>query len=142
MGNRDTDAKFSDLLRRYEGAERSPHYLAFFYCFNRQLYFEAHEVLEALWLNTSGPNYGFYRGLIQLAGAFVHVQKRRRAPALALLRLARKNLKRYDAVHEGLEVADVLEMIGAWEDRIRECPAGHEAELLRVPPALGVPVSS
>jgi predicted metal-dependent hydrolase len=141
MGKRDTDAKFSHLLRRYEGAGRAPHYLAFFDCFNRQLYFDAHEVLEALWLNAPGPNHGFYKGLLQIAGAFVHVQKRRKGPALALLRLARKNLERYNAVHEGLGVGDVLGLIGAWEARIRECPIGREAELLRVPPALAVPVS-
>ncbi len=110
--------KFALLLSRYENAGRPPQYLAFFDCFNRQLYFEAHEVLEVLWLQSPGDNYAFYKGLIQLAGAFVHVQKGRKAPALALLRLAEQNLERYPATHEGLDVAAVLRVLCAWRDKV------------------------
>ena len=38
------------------------------------------------------PNDGFYKGLIQLAGAFVHLQKDRLRPAASLFRLAQKYL--------------------------------------------------
>ena len=89
-----------------------PRYLAFFECFARQRFFEAHEVLEALWLpQRQGPNGVFYKGLIQLAGAFVHWQKNRPAPAMALLKLAKTNLRKYPATHEGLSVNGVLDLI-------------------------------
>ena len=91
------------------------HYLGFFHCFNQQLFFEAHEVLEELWLpQRRGPRDLFYKGLIQLAGAFVHVQKDRRQPALALLSLARGNLQRYPDIYESLNLPRVLKMIDAW----------------------------
>ena len=32
--------------------ERHPYYLAFFRCWNEQRYYEAHDVLEQLWLKT------------------------------------------------------------------------------------------
>jgi predicted metal-dependent hydrolase len=90
-------------------------YVSFFECFNRQHFFEAHEVLEALWLpQRQGPNGLFYKGLIQLAGAFVHLQKNRLGPAAALFALAQTNLQKYPATHEGLAVASVLAMIEDW----------------------------
>src|ERR1019366_7026896 len=86
-----------------------PQYVSFFECFNRQRFFEAHEVLEALWLpQRQGPNGLFYKGLIQLAGAFVHLQKNRLGPAVALFALAQTNLQKYPANHEGLQGEDGL----------------------------------
>jgi predicted metal-dependent hydrolase len=92
-----------------------PRYLGYFECFNRQRFFEAHEVLEALWLpQRQGPNGSFYKGLIQLAGAFVHWQKNRPGPAAALFELARTNLRKYPATHESLRVKAVLVMTDEW----------------------------
>jgi len=92
-----------------------PHYAGWFACFNRGEYYEAHDVLEALWLRErGGPNDLYYKGLIQLAGAFVHLQKNRLKPADALFRLAETNLGRYAPFHERLDVAGVLAWIGEW----------------------------
>jgi predicted metal-dependent hydrolase len=109
--------RIKQLLEPLAGArgELDAHYLAYFECFNRQLYYEAHEVLEELWLGErSGPNGLFYQGLIQLAGAFVHLQKQRFGPADALFRLAQNNLRLYLGVHQQLDVAHVLELINGW----------------------------
>ena len=100
-----------------------PHYLGYFECFNRQRFFEAHEVLEALWLpQREGPNGSFYKGLIQLAGAFVHWQKNRPGPAVALFKLAQTNLRKYPANHEGLNVENVLVMTDKWLSQLMACP--------------------
>lgn len=97
-----------------------PRYLKYFECFNRQLFFEAHEVLEGLWQSRrEGPNGTFYKGLIQLAGAFVHLQKNRPGPAAALFELARRNLRGFPATHEGLEIKGVLVMIEDWLRRLK-----------------------
>jgi predicted metal-dependent hydrolase len=95
--------------------EYDPRYRSYFECFNQQRFFEAHEVLEGLWLpQRQGPNGSFYKGLIQLAGAFVHWQKNRPGPAAALFTLARTNLQKYPATHDGLDVQAVLRMIDEW----------------------------
>lgn len=92
-----------------------PHYAGWFACFNRGEYYEAHDVLEALWLRERGKaNDLFYKGLIQLAGAFVHLQKGRLKPADALFRLAETNLGRFAPLHERLDVAEVLGWIAEW----------------------------
>ena len=92
-----------------------PHYLSYFECFNQQRFFEAHEVLEVLWLTQrDGPNGPFYKGLIQLAGAFVHWQKNRPGPAAALFESTQVNLRKYPGTHEGLNVTSVLTAINEW----------------------------
>lgn len=103
------------LTAVFQGQRLDAHYLGYFDCFNRQLFFEAHEVLEALWLpSRGGPNGKYYQALIQLAGAFVHLQKNRLPPAGALLRLAQANLARYPRQHEELDLAAVQRLIGDW----------------------------
>lgn len=98
------------------------HYLGYFECFNRQLFYEAHDVLEELWLpDRKGANGDFFKGLIQLAGAFVHLQKERLKPAAALFRLAEANLRKYPAGHKRLDIPGVLRVIEAW---LRELETG------------------
>ncbi|MCU0770578.1 MAG: DUF309 domain-containing protein [Verrucomicrobia bacterium] len=100
-------------------------YLGYFDCFNRELFYEAHEVLEDLWLlDRQGADGDFYKGLIQLAGAFVHLQKGRMPPCTALLQLAARNLGRYPVWHHQLDLRAVLEMIREWESRVESARAG------------------
>ena len=100
-----------------------PRYLSYFECFNGQRFFEAHEVLEALWLpQRDGPNGLFYKGLIQLAGAFVHWQKNRPGPAAALFKLAQTNLRKYPAINEGLSVKNVLAVTDEWLSQVTAAP--------------------
>lgn len=109
------------MLEPLTGTQWDAHYLAYFECFNRQEYYEAHEVLEELWLaERTGPNGLFYQSLIQLAGAFVHLQKQRIAPATNLLKMAQKHLRLYPTVHQGLSVFRVIELTEHWL-RTLEC---------------------
>ncbi|HTV63247.1 MAG TPA: DUF309 domain-containing protein [Verrucomicrobiae bacterium] len=98
----------------YAGA-LDPHYSGYFELFNQQKFYEAHDVLEHLWLKDKyGANGAFYKGLIQLAGAFVHLQKHRPRPAAALFKLARTNLEKYPHRHQDLNLATALELIREW----------------------------
>lgn len=109
-------AKIAELIESCRGRELDAHYLGYFECFNRELFFEAHDVLEELWLaQRTGPNYGFYKGLIQLAGAFVHLQKNRLKPAGALFDLAAGNLCKYQHPYQSLDVQGVLILISEWK---------------------------
>lgn len=100
-------------------------YRAFFFCFNQGEYYQAHDVLEHLWLQCLDDNRQFFQGLIQFAGAFVHLQKhhlfpghpthsRRLAPAGRLFALAAKRLGPYGPVHLALNVAHLLETGALW----------------------------
>jgi len=112
-------ARIAAVIARCQGHGLDPHYLGYFECFNQQLFYEAHEVLEQLWLPARrGPEGAFYKGLIQLAGAFVHLQKGRVQPATALFRLAKNNLQSYPPVHLQLNINAVLRLIESWHNKI------------------------
>jgi predicted metal-dependent hydrolase len=99
-----------------------PFYRAYFRCWNEQRYYEAHDVLEQVWLNTDTADDNFFKGLIQAAGAFVHLQKnyehpthvkhgRRLRPAVKLFELAEKNLSIFAPHHHALDVAGFLDLL-------------------------------
>lgn len=103
------------MARQFSGTGVDSRYAGYFALFNQQKFYEAHDLLEDLWLpDRHGRNGGFYKGLIQLAGAFVHLQKNRLKPAAALFELARKNLETYPSSHERLQVTSVLVLIAEW----------------------------
>ncbi len=94
-------------------------YAGYFTCFNAEQYYEAHDVLEQLWLRERGPDRDFYKALIQFAGAHVHLQKqaarpdhptdgRRLGPAARLFQLAANGLERYPDSHLGLCVTELI----------------------------------
>jgi hypothetical protein len=115
MKKSDRISTFVAQLATGKSVALDAHYAGYFTCFNAQQYYEAHDVLEHLWLQTKGENYAFFKGLIQVAGAFVHLQKqflrpdhpkdgRRLRPATRLFRLAITNLQPYQPVHWELDV--------------------------------------
>ncbi len=124
---------------RFSGGAFDPHYLAYFHCFNRQLFYEAHDALEELWLvDRHGPDGNYYKGLIQLAGAFVHVQKNRSGPACALLRLARANLEKYPPIHQQLDLAIVFALMTSWSLQLESSPINVGRLVIENPPTLAL----
>jgi Domain of unknown function (DUF309) len=103
------------------GSTHDPCYEGYFICFNEQNYYEAHDVLEHLWLKDRGPSHQFFKGLIQLAGAFVHLQKQYRRPdhptdgqrlrpAWRLFKLAQTNLEPFLPAFLDLDVHAVVDL--------------------------------
>jgi hypothetical protein len=113
-------AKVAAMVAGLDPGPWDRRYVGWFVCFNRGEFYEAHDVLEDLWLaeGKGGVNYGFYKGLIQLAGAFVHLQKGRLGPAVALFRLAEANFARYPGVYAGMDLAEVTGMSVEWRRRV------------------------
>jgi predicted metal-dependent hydrolase len=122
LGGEDVDPAPTDVAKH-------PFYRAFFRCWNEQRYYEAHDVLEQLWLRTDSSEADFFKGLIQAAGGFVHLQKRfqypshakhsrRLPPAVRLFRLAERNLSRFGPQHHGLDVAALCQLLRAYAEKI------------------------
>ena len=110
-------SRISELWEGIDPRGRDVRYAAYFHHFNREDYYEAHDVLESLWLEggREARSAAFYQGLIQLAGAFVHMRKhfehpdhrvhqQRLAPAYRLLGLTEKNLAGYGEEWEGIRL--------------------------------------
>ncbi|MFV0338694.1 MAG: DUF309 domain-containing protein [Chthoniobacterales bacterium] len=103
----------------------SPFYENYFTHFDATEYYEAHDILEHLWLHetdTQSPHWPFYKGLIQLAGAYVHLKKHhyrphhykfatRLHPAARLFRLASQNLAPSSPSTLGLDVQAIEKLI-------------------------------
>ena len=107
--------RIAALVDQHQGHALDQHYVGYFDCFNRQLFYEAHEVLEHIWIKDKhGPNGAFYKGLIQLAGAFVHLQKNHPQSAAALFKLAQANLEKYPPEHEHLNLVSTRGLIQTW----------------------------
>ncbi|HEY2124450.1 MAG TPA: DUF309 domain-containing protein [Chthoniobacterales bacterium] len=109
--------------------ENHPNYRAFFQCWNEQRYYEAHDVLEQIWLTNETADDDFFKGLIQSAGAFVHLQKnfehpshpkhgRRLRPAVRLFLLAEKHLASFAPVHHAFDVAGFLKLLRTNREKI------------------------
>jgi predicted metal-dependent hydrolase len=92
--------KVFELLKDLDPKGHDVRYAGYFELFNCGKYYEAHDVLEDLWLPIRKELKGdFYKGLIQLAGAFVHLQKERLRPSGALLKLAKTNLTKFSQLN-------------------------------------------
>jgi predicted metal-dependent hydrolase len=113
--------RITELAAQFSAEGVDPRYAGYFVLFNRQEFYEAHDVLEDLWLpDRHGVNGNFYKGLIQLAGAFVHLQKNRLRPSAALFKLARTNLEKYPRAHERLDLSAVQAMMTDWLQRLEQ----------------------
>jgi len=130
-------ARIAALIAGRQGQGYDAHYLAFFDCFKLGLFYEAHDALEELWLpNRKGPDGAFYKGLIQLAGAFVHLQKNRLQPSASLFKLAAANLGQYVPLHHDLDVTMVLRLIEDWLQKLKAGDYRVNPLELTVPPEL------
>jgi predicted metal-dependent hydrolase len=114
-------------------------YLGYFACFNKQLFYEAHDVLEDLWLLKKGdPIYLFYKGLIQLAGAFVHLSKGKTNPAARLFRLAQANLGGFAPECESLDLRELLARVQSWIDILEKSDYTQNPYDPKSPPRLSL----
>jgi hypothetical protein len=130
--------RISQLVTQLTGSEKQkgttqvsdhPYYRAFFQCWNEQRYYEAHDVLEQVWLHTETSDDDFFKGLIQGAGAFVHLQKnfehpahpkhgRRLRPAVRLFLLAEKHLGPYAPIRHAFDVTGFLSILRGHREKI------------------------
>ncbi len=82
-----------------------PRYLAGVLFFNARDFFEAHEVWEDLWHQTTGPERRFYQGLIQAAVALFHFGNANIRGAVRLFGSSRNYMQPFWPKHRGLDLA-------------------------------------
>lgn len=88
--------------------------------FNTRHYFEAHEALEAVWLQTTGPRKTFLHGVIQVAAAFHHHSRRNAAGFRSLLEKGSSKLEPFGAEVEGIDVPDFMAQLQVWLEHLNE----------------------
>jgi predicted metal-dependent hydrolase len=122
-------------LRWFRAARRLPNEAD-----NHQRFHEAHDVLEDLWLlDRRGPNGDFFKGLIQLAGAFVLLQKGRLRAADAVFRLAESKLRNYPRHHESTDLTAVEALITSWRQALEQTAFSSNPLISATPPFIAAP---
>ena len=117
-----------------EAGEHDPHLVGYLRCFNSQKFYEAHDVLEALWLkDRTGPDGDFFKGMIQFAGAFVHLQKSRNRPAKVLFLRCTTYLSKYPSKFYALDVAGIIKLAKYNASFLEECEGEGEMLLKNIP---------
>lgn len=92
--------------------------------FNARAFFEAHEDWEALWHDAEGEERRWLQGLIQVAAAFVHVERGFFARGfVALIREGHGRLEGYAGDDWGLDLDRLARDLAPWlahADRVAE----------------------
>ncbi len=86
-------------------ADYDPRYLAGILFFNERDFFEAHEVWEELWADSTGPERRFYQGLIQAAVGLFHFGNRNLRGAIKLYHSSRAYMEPSGSPFLGLDVS-------------------------------------
>ncbi len=77
-------------------------------CFNRGEYFEAHEVIEGVWLEEFTIIRPLYQGLIQAAVCLYHLERKNRHGAVKLYRTCREHMAPFGEVCKGIHVGKLI----------------------------------
>jgi hypothetical protein len=129
MNKRERISEFVSSLESGSSDARD-YYAAFFRLWNEQRYYDAHDVLEQLWLKEENAETArFFQALIQAAGAFVHLQKnfeqpthakhgKRLRPATRLFALALGNLEGLPDEFRGLNLVTFRALLARVRDEI------------------------
>jgi predicted metal-dependent hydrolase len=91
--------------------------------FNRGEYFEAHEELEAAWMEDQGPGRELYRSILQVAVAYYQVERGNYRGAVKMLLRVRQWLAPLPDICRGVDIA-----------RLREDVALVQAALIELGP--------
>ncbi len=76
--------------------------------FNEGRYYDAHEAWEERWQEIGDSSAGFWKGLIQIAVAFLHWERGNAAGALKLSRSGRRYLEPFRPRFLGLDLEALL----------------------------------
>jgi uncharacterized protein len=88
-----------------------PELQEFIELFNSKEFFDAHEVLEQLWVRTEGEDKNFYKGLIQCAVALAHLQRGNRKGANKVCSTACAYLDHYDPDYLGFPAESLVQQM-------------------------------
>lgn len=85
--------------------------------FNSREFWHAHESWEAVWLTAPEPDKTFLQGIIQIAAAFYHHQKKNRDGMRSLLRRGLAIVEQFPVAYRGLRLEELRRAVREWLSR-------------------------
>lgn len=86
--------------------------------FNQGEYFEAHEALETAWREESGPIRELYRGILQIAVAYLHISRDNYPGAVKMFLRSRPWLAPFPDRCRGIDLASFRRDYSLVEERL------------------------
>ncbi|WP_088894334.1 DUF309 domain-containing protein [Leptolyngbya ohadii] len=77
--------------------------------FNQGQFYDCHDTLEAIWMQSGEPEKTFYQGVLQIAVALYHLSNQNSRGAMILLGEGMNRLRRYEPVYSGINVSSLIE---------------------------------
>jgi len=75
--------------------------------YNARKFFEAHEALETAWREVAGPERELYRGILQVAVAYLHIQRANYPGARKMFQRCRPWLEPFSDNCRGIDVGQL-----------------------------------
>ncbi len=98
--------------------------------FNSERFFECHESLEEIWQEEQGEVRDLYKGLIQVAAAFVHISRGNYVGAERLCRTALAYMEPYRGGAMGFDVDAIWRDTADARDRVLALGPGRMGEFV------------
>jgi len=88
--------------------------------FNRRYYWEAHEVLEEIWLEERSSIRLLYQAIIQAAAAYYHVLNANPKGVLKLSADSLEKLQKYQPSHWGLDLSSLAKSLEDYQKQAKD----------------------
>lgn len=98
---------------------------------NAGRYYEAHEALEHAWMAESGPGADLLRGLVQVAAAYLQIERHNRRGARKMLLRLRQWLDPLPARCRGVELGALREALAQLDEALEAGPAPVDRSLMQ-----------
>jgi predicted metal-dependent hydrolase len=85
--------------------------------FNSGYFFECHDTLEEIWMETVGQDRLFLQGLIQVSVGFYHLFNKNLKGAVSQFTKGLNKLDHYCPAHRGVELESFMEKVRLWKDQ-------------------------
>lgn len=102
----------------------NPFFLAKYF-FNKERYWEVHEILENVWRKKVKDEKRILHGLILLAASYVHLQRGRESIGISVLQRAYDELKDFDCNYELFEIVKI-------KNKIKEMLEKRKMEVFKI----------
>ncbi len=98
--------------------------------FNSGHYYESHEEWEQIWLHRTQNDRAFFQGLIILAGAFCHLNKNLKKPALVAFKKVPLKWTNFKPDYLGVKTQEIETLIHSWIDYLEGLGAKPDKSIM------------
>ncbi|WP_242042196.1 DUF309 domain-containing protein [Leptolyngbya sp. FACHB-541] len=100
--------------------------------FNQREFYDCHDTLEALWMDSVEPEKRFYQGVLQIAVALHHLGNHNWRGAVILLGEGMNRLRHYQPVYSGVNVTQLLNQAADLLAMLQQVGAERVADLVQM----------